>query len=444
MDTIRAVNDAAFDLTLATAPSQPGRAVTLTALYGIGGDPAGIDEARVPLSFPVPMDEGSSGVYSTRIILPNEGVYWARFEVDGTEVEVALIRVATEDFPSADARVGSNFELGAYLPTKPSSAQVTLSDSDGGATGTDLSGTLYTWPQSMTQVPGYEDSWYFTDVLFTEPSRVQVAVAPSAGPIQNDVVTVADAVQVIAYEHFAGWEPDDAFVPSDFVSLSYIRKWTGWTTSHMNDEDLRELRRTAIETFIDETNMWVPSWTGSWYGLRGQGRRLYLPVPILLPSDGGVTPDVKYVRPEGEQDLVESIDMDDLIFRVRGRDTKQPYLEIANNRGWDHTLDVKIYASWGMVGPNRTPPIKFKQVLVGLIRWHSLSFGVDADDARDQATLNRIASEGSRDIRQQYHESAIGAGLTGDRTVDRALAEYTIQPGPWIRKCGDLPLGGRS
>jgi hypothetical protein len=79
-----------------------------------------------------------------------------------------------------------------------------------------------------------------------------------------------------------------------------------------------------------------------------------------------------------------------------------------------------------------------KQAIVGLIRWHSLSFGVDSDDARDQSTLNRITGEGTREVRAAYHESAIGAGITGDRTVDRYLAEMTVQPAPWARKGADL------
>lgn len=443
MDTVRAVNDVAFDLTLATAPISAGRTVKLSALYGIDGTSAGIDTSRDDLVFPVDMDEGASGVYSTEIILPNEGVYWARFTVDSVEVEVVLARVVTEDFSATDARVDSPFTMSAYLPTRPASVQVTMSDSEGASVGNDLTGTAYVWPQAMTQVPGYTDSWYFTDVTFDESSRVQVAVAPVSGPIQNDVITVSEAIQTIVFEHFNGWEPDDAYVPADWVPLSYIRRWTGWTVDLMSDQDLRELRRTAIETFINETNIWIPSWTGSWNGVRAQGTRLYLQVPMLLPSDGGVEPVLTLVRPEGEQDVVDTLDNDDLIFRVRGRHTKQPYVEYAGNRAWDHTLDVKVYASWGLVGPNRTSPIKTKQVLVGLIRWHSLSFGVDGDDAREQATLNRILSEGNRDVRATYDPKAVGDGITGDRTVDRVLAEFTVQPQPWAVRGGALPASVR-
>ena len=82
-------------------------------------------------------------------------------------------------------------------------------------------------------------------------------------------------------------------------------------------------------------------------------------------------------------------------------------------------------------------PIGVKQCIVGLIRWHSLSYGQGPDEARDQSTLNRIKDESSRDRSVSYHESAVSNGLTGDPTVDRALANYTIHPGPWARKGGD-------
>ena len=119
--------------------------------------------------------------------------------------------------------------------------------------------------------------------------------------------------------------------------------------------------------------------------------------------------------------------------------SRQPYIEMIG-AWWDPTLEVQIRATWGLIDPRQASSTSFKQCIVGLCRWHGLSFGKDADEARDQSTLFRIASEGSRDMRVDYHESAIGDGLTGDRTVDRLIASFRIEPGPWCYREGDAGL----
>lgn len=441
-DVVRAVVQEAFDLTFATSPRVAGATVTLEALYGLDGTDTGTDEAEAALLFPVTMTEGSPGTYSTDVILHSQGPFWARFSVNGEEAGVTVVRVRERDAPTEDATTDAAYTFASVIPTEPASLEISLADSEGADVGLGPGGAPYSYPQSMTQVPGYPDSWYFTPVEFTEGGRVQVALDPPSGPSYNDVITVRQDPQPGAVAHFNGWEPDEGYDPSSWVSLYYIRKWTGWTTGHIADEDLRELRRTAIETFIEVTNMWVPPWTGTWHGLRAQGSRLYLPVPVLLPSDGGIDPVVEYARPYGDQDLVETLSGDDVEWYVRGRHTKQPYMKLRSN-WWDHTLMVRITATWGWVGPDRTIPIKVRQAIVGLIRWHALSLGVDADDARDQSTLNRIKTEASRDLRVDYDPRAIGNGITGDRTVDRALVSMRIEPGPWIKRGGSLPRGGR-
>ena len=438
-DEIRCVVSEAFDLTFATAPLAVGATVTLEALYGVDGVDVGQDDASVALVFPVTLTEGADGVYSTDIILSSQGPFWARFSVGGAHVGISIIRVVAEDAPAEDVVSDVSYTVAVIVPTEPATMQIGLHDSAGAVVGVDASTAPYTYPQSMAQVTGYADCWYFTPVSFSEGGRVQVKLYPPTGPSYSDVLVVRQAIQAGVLAHFNGWVPDAGYDPNAWVSLYYIRKWTGWTTSHVSDEDLRELRRTAIETFIGETNVWAAAWEGTWYSLRGQGRRLYLPVPLILPSGGGSEPVVRYVEPWGDQTEVESIDNDYLTWRVRGMHTKQPFLEWQHGRGWEHTLDVAITGTWGFIGPAQTQSIKVMQTVVGLIRWHSLSFGVDADDARDQSTLNRIAREGTRDASVMYHDSAIGMGITGDKTVDRALTEFRIHPGPWVRRGGDLP-----
>lgn len=425
----------AFELTFATSPSDPGRTVTLTALYGLDGVDTGTDGDGEALSFPVSMDEGLDGVYLTEIALHNTGPVWARVSIDGVHAGTVLIRVVSSDFPAGvDAISEDSHTIAIVAASEPASIQLTVQDSGGSSAGLDGNGAAITWPQAMVRVGAYQDSWYYDPITFSEGGRYGAAFAPVTGPIWNDVIVVHQQPQSGALGHYNGWEPDAGYIPQDWVTLSYVRRWTGWTTSHVGDEDLREFRRMAIETFIHETNMWVPAWLGTWYGLRGQGPRLYLPVPILLPQDGGSDPVVKYVD-KFDQDELYTFNNDDLAFRVRGHHAKQPYLEYSGN--WDPGRDVVITATWGTVGANKTIPLRFQQALVGLIRWHSLSFGVDSDDARDQSTLNRISREGTRDLSVQYHDSAIGMGITGDRTIDRILAEMTIRPGPWIQRCGD-------
>lgn len=424
-----------FSLTVATSPSQSGLTVTLTALYSIDGVNTGTDNVSALLVFPVTMNEGLPGVYSTDIVIHGSGVYWARIDIGGTE-QVVIVRVQSLGFPQADTKTDLATTIALVAHTSPSSITITINDSDGVIAGNKLDGTAYAWPQAMTVVPGHSDSWYFTSLTFSEGGRMQMAFSPDVGPIFNDVIFVFQSVQAVALTHFSGFEPDAGFVPSSWVSVSYIQRWAGW--KNVDVEIVKELRRTAIESFIEETNMWVPGWVGTWHQLRAQGSRLYLPVPIILPSQGGIEPCVEYTHREGGQAVIATLSNSTLVFKVGGRNSKQPYIEIHRSL-WDHTIDVKVRATWGMIGVDSSPPIKLKQVLVGLMRWHALSLGVDSDDARDQSTLNRIKAEGTRDSRAQYDDRAIGDGLTGDRTVDRVLAEYTIQPGPWISRGGALP-----
>lgn len=431
---IRATAGQAFELTIATNPAVAGSDAKLIALYGLDGVSTGLDGSGDDLVFPVDMVEGASGVYSTEVILPSDGPYWARVEIDGEEAGTLLIAVSTAGAPAEDAEKNVPFTLAAVVDGDPEAVQLTMVYSDGSSAGGNENGEAIVWPQEMIQVDGYQDSWYYGPVLFDEGGVVQTVITPSNGTSVNSTISVYERPQAGVLAHFDGWEPDAALVPSKWVTLSYIRKWTGWTTAHISDADLRELRRMAIETFIHETNRWVPGWNGTWHGLRAQGSRLYLPVPVVLPSEGGVEPVVSIVNRYGDKRTVQVLPNDYLIWRVSGYSEKQPYVEY-EGRHWDTDLDVKIYATWGSTGVDRSGvPMRLKQAIVGLIRWHGLSFGTDGEDARDQSVLWRTTSEASRDARVTYHESAIGGGLTGDRTVDRLLAEFTIYPGPWVNR----------
>lgn len=427
MADVRATAGEAFDLTIGTSPQQSGLTVQLTELYGLSGG------AAIDLTLPATMDEGAPGVYSVEVEMPSEGIFWARVDLGGTE-HVLLIRVRGEGDGPEDGDAGEPVDIGIVAPTDPASLQISVFDAEGASAGEDTSYSAIVWPQAATAVPGKTDSWFFEDVVF-EGGRLQLVITPPSGPSSTDVLTILAAVQTVA-NHFQGWQPDAAYDPSDWVPLSYVRRWCGWPSTQVSDRDLRELREHAIETFIESTNVWVPAWTGVFHGLRGQGRRLYLPVPILLPQDGGIDPVVEYRESRGEQALVQEISSDDLVWRVRGRDGKQPYIELWQ-RGWDPTIDVKIRATWGYVGPTGSTPLSLRQAIVGLVRWHSLSFGAGPDEARDKSTMNRTTSESTRDASADYAEDAIGGFVTGDRTTDRVLLEYRVNPGPWIMRDGD-------
>jgi hypothetical protein len=437
---VRATESEAFDLIVATTPPISGATVLLTTLFGTGGTDAGLDEDGAALAFPVTMTEvGATGSYLARVQVAESGPYWAKFTVNGVAIQPTLVRVVSSGASAEDAVEGTPYTLAVVAPSKPASMQVVMRDRSGASIGSDDAGEAYVWPQAMTAVPGHTDAWYFESVTFSDGGRVHVAVTPAAGPVQNLVVSVAAVSTAGTLGHFSGWEPDAGIVPDDWVTLSYIRRWTGWTSAHISDEDLREIRRTAIETFIKETNVWVPGWSGTFHGLRGQGSRLFLPVPIVLPAQGGSEPVVKYTEDFGDQEEVSTIDNDELTWRVGGMHSRQPYLEMIG-AWWDPSLEVAITATWGLVDARRASSTAFKQCLVGLCRWHALSFGKDADEARDQSTLFRISSEGSRDMRVDYDQSAIGDGLTGDRTIDRAIASFRVEPGPWSYRDGDSGL----
>ncbi len=424
----------AFDFVFSTSPVNSGADVVLTAVYGLDG----VDVAGGPITL---LEVGTSGSYATELTL-NSGVYWARITVDGVEAQVIVVESIPSDRITA-AFVGEGHVVASVVPSNPSSVQLAMSSLEGASIGEDSLGAAISWPQAMVQVPGYADSWYFDSVSFDEPARILVTITPDSGSSFNDVIKVTgDTADEPLVNHFNGWIPAGSCEPSAWVHLSYIRRWTGWTMDLMSDQDLRELRRLAVETFLDQTNNWFPACEGTYHGMRGQGSRLYLPMSILLPSDGGIEPVVEYVYPEGEKQSVEIVPQTDLVYRLKGRDRHQPFIERVNN-WWDPTLDVSITATFGSVNYDRKLPLKAQQTMVGLIRWHSLSFGVDSDDARDQATLNRITSEQSRDMRVVYDRRAIGDGLTGDRTIDRALLEMKITPPVWVYKCGDAHGGRR-
>jgi hypothetical protein len=435
-DTVRCVAGETFDLTLATNPRTAGASVELVALYGLDGIDVGVDSAGDALVLPVSMVEGAEGVYSVELALLSEGPFWARFSIGGADQPAVIIRSRASDDPVEDTVPETTYTVACVIPTSPVSAELGLFDTEAAQVGRDENGVAISWPQPMVQVPGQTDSWYYETVVFTEGGRVQVKVDPPSGPGLSDVIVVKAADSSAVLAHFDGWEPSTGLDPAAWASLYYIRRWTGWTTGHINDEDLRELRRAAVELFIENTGCWIPAWTGTFHSLRGQGSRLYLPVPILLPQDGGTDPDIELTEPWGDKTVVDAILNRDVAFRVRGRDARQPYLERIGGV-WDPALDVKITATWGLTGIGKTLPIRVKQAIVGLIRWQSLSLGADADDARAQGTSNRVETEATRDARVTYHQSAIGMGVTGDVTVDRILAEYRIMPGPWSLRCGD-------
>lgn len=434
-DRVLLIADEDGDIVLATSPKVPGATVLMTALFGIDGVNVGSDGDGGDLSFPVTMDEGGSGVYSTTVTIEEPGLYFAEFTVDGTSYGPVVVRVLSSQ-SAHEAEAESECTLGIVASMAPASVQLTVTDREGTAAGMDSTGEAIVWPQAATVVPGHPKCFYY-ELTFEEGGKYHLAMQGPTGPVWTDTISVHQVAQGSA-SYFDGWVPDAAYSPSDWVSIAYIRRMIGWSASTVSDQAVRELRRMAIETFIERTNRWFPPWTGTWHSLRGQGERLYLPVPVLLVQDGAsAEPEVVVTERYGSKEDVETIDADNLVWRVRGPYERQPFVQV-HNRGWDPQYDVKITGTFGSVGRSTQVPIKVKQCIVGLIRWHSLSYGQGPDEARDQATLNRIKDESSRDRSVSYDQSAISPGLTGDPVVDRALAELTIAPGPWARNRGDL------
>ena len=423
------------DIVLATSPRVAGGTALMTALFGIDGVDVGSDGDGDNLTFPVTMSQGGTGVYSCTVNISEAGLYFAEFTVNGAVYGPVVVRVVNSS-DLFDAETEAECVVGIVATMAPASVQLTITDREGVAAGSTSAGDAITWPQAATAVPGHTKCFYYDDLMFDEGGKYHLAMQGPTGPVWTDSLSVHQPAQGSA-THFDGWVPDAAYSPSDWLTITYIRRMTGWSASTVSDATVRELRRMAIETFIERTNRWFPPWTGTWHGLRGQGERLYLPVPVLMVQDGAAAePVVTTTQRYGTKDDLEEIDSDNLVWRIRGVNERQPYVQV-HARSWNSQYDVKIEGTFGSVGLSSQVPIGVRQCIVGLIRWHSLSYGQGPDEARDQSTLNRIKDESSRDRSVSYHESAVSNGLTGDPTVDRALANYTIHPGPWARKGGD-------
>lgn len=406
------------DVVVATSPKVAGLSMTITGVFGIDGVIVVDDD------LPITMTEGAPGVYRAALTIENIGLYFVEFA--STVVRGSMIVRVTDGITTADGTAGQEMVIGMVTPISTASVAVTVTDREGGQVGSDTSGDAITWPVSATQVDGHPTCWYIDDVVFDDGGKLHVAMRGDSGPVWNDVITIFEPVQGSA-AYFSGWQPTAAYSVADWISVAKIRRQIGWSAGTVSDRAVRDLRRMAVDTFISRTNRWVPRWDGTWYGLRAQGSRLYLPVSPMLAQDGAPTDPVVSVVDRSDQSLVELVPSDLLAWRTRGPHLCQPYVEVRNSAWMEH-YDVKVEGSFGL----GAVPLRVEQCLLGLIRWHSLGYSVGPDEARDMATLNRIASESSRERNVSYDESAISkTGLTGDPVTDRILAEYTIHPGPW-------------
>lgn len=430
MDRVFLTTGALGDVVLATSPAVPSGDTQLVAMFGIDGENVGADSDGNPIEYPLSMDEGAPGVYSAQVVIEQSGVYFAKVEVNGVEYGPLVVRVSDSNL-RFDAEADVACTIAFVVPISETSVQVTFTDREGTAIGANGQGDQYTWPQQATVVPGHDECWYFDDLVFDAGGKMHVGVRGSSGPVWNTVISVHEPTQGVV-SSFDGWVPDIAYDPADWVSIAEIRRMTGWSASFVPDYKVRELRRMAIETFIERTNRWFPAWSGTWYGMRGQGMRLYLQVPVLTTQDGAESdPVVTYVDRFEDHDDVQELDHEDLHWCTRGAYASQPFVEIRTG-SWNSGYDIKIVGTFGSTGISTRIPLGVRQCIIGLIRWHSLSYGVGPDEARDQATLNRTMSEGVRERTASYHESSTSSGLTGDPVTDRLLAQYTIHRPPWI------------
>lgn len=411
-----------FSLTLAITPSVDATTVTLDIIHGVDGEEAGTDEDGVALVFPVTMTAGVDGLFSCSVNMPETGVYWATFTVDGM-TRREIIRIGDG---SSSPMAGEPYTVAAIIDSAPTGVTLVVGDATGEAFGT-VNDEAVVWPSAMTAVPGYDYAWYFADLVFSDPGVAQFRIVPTPGPIITGAVQVATATEV-STSAVADFEADSDINPDAWITLSHIRRWTGWSSSVMPAEDLRAIRRLAIEWFIHTTHGWVPPWDGTFHLGPPQGSRLYLPVAVVLPSSSGVTPTLTYVEMSGDREEVQTIDNDDLVWHTGYDHRKQPYVEIIG--GWMPDLGVKIHATWGVVDRRFSSGGVFRQAMVGLVRWCALSFGRDADEAKEQSTLYRIEAESNRDQSVRYSPAVVSNGLTGDTTIDRILAEFRVETPP--------------
>lgn len=427
MADVLATAGQAFDLTIAT--EQPGGTATLVGLFGIDGVDVALDGDGETLSLPAAMTESAPGVYSVEVQLGEEGPYFATFEIDGRAYGPIIVRVSASDPPAQGPAVDELWCVAIVAPAGETALTLSMVDRDGASIGTAEDGEDISWPQSLVAVDGRDGCWYFDEVSFDEGGRVTATVTGSRGTVRS-IIVVSEPAQTSSGQ-LGWWQPDGPYAAADWIGIRELRNMTGWSASSVSDRRIRELRRMAVETFIEATNRWFPAWDGTIYGLRGQGSRLYLPMTPLMAQDGAVAdPTLTITSGWGDEDELETIDAADLMWRVRGPDAVQPYVE-CRGRTWDPEQHVKVSGTFGSVGLSGRIPLEVKRAVVGLARWLSLEHGQGPDEARDASTLGRISRESSRERSLDYHELAMSSGITGDQVVDRLIAKLSIRPGPW-------------
>jgi hypothetical protein len=405
------------DIEIVTSPANPDQTATLAALYGTDG----ISVASGS------MVETSPGVYRAKVTLDYPGIYWAKMTV-GLSSFTSVVRCLPQGAMSV--AVSETVEIAVATEAPSPSLQILAYDADGNFVGVDEYGVDIEWPKPATQVPNRLGSWYYGPVRFLSSARLVIRGVPSSGPEGTDRMTVYSASES-ATGFVDGWVPDEPLIPSDWISTDRLRRMNGWAS--MDLRSLSDLRDMAVQSIIQYTGVHLGAVAGTFNGVRGQGNVMFLPMPVLLPHRGGISPLLQEV-PRHDQRSVRTV-TSGLAWMVSGQYESSPRVSVDGEfgYGWDEELDYRIHASWGLY-PKGALPSTLWGVVAGVARWHQLAYGVGPDQAVDKGRLGRETDEATRDRRVGYHADAIGLGLTGFRDVDRELNRIRVDAPPWVHR----------
>lgn len=386
-------------------------AVRLTDVYGIDNVTVGRDADGVDISYPLSATQDADGFYEVTIYIDVPGEYFADFDVAGkpvTQVVKVGLGQPVVDTPVVLLVAGADAESAYVVVNDRSQAQVGVDD-----VGDDIA-----YPMALHKVRA--GRWYSDPITFVEALTARVSVSVGNGPTARFTLKVGGR-SATPDSQVDGLRTTDAVSMDDWITLRELGTYTGWRVSTQATM-MRQLRAMAVQTFIETTGIAVPRANGVWHGIAPSVGVIYLPMPIILPSDGGIPIVIEAVDVYGNVTIVA----DPYMVNTYGERARIPTIAFytggfAVNSQSPEFGSYRVTATWGFLNLHTV-----KQALVGLARWHSLAFGVGPDEARDRNTVNRTIMASSRDRREDYAASAVSIGLTGDVETDRLLAKLTI------------------
>ena len=406
-----------------------GAVVRLVDVYGVDGLSTGFTPEGAALSFPVSVAESATdGFYEVEVVLDTPGEYFADFSVNGV-VSAKIVKVGV-----GRPLVGTAVVFMAAHASDAATAVVTITDRSGASVGADDIGEDFTYPLAMHKVrPG---RWYSDPVFFSEAALLRVAVAIGGMPVHRTSMTIGDRATPLSGQ-LDGLRATSVVSVDDWATLRELSNWTGWQVASQATM-MRQLRQAAINSFIEYTGIQAPRVDGVWSGIVPQSGRLTLPMPMILPSDGGAEIVIDQVDYTGQVNRVTQA----FIVNTYGEYSRLPHVHFGERyRISEYSAGLNeqtftVTGTWGYL--NRA---MINQAIIGLAKWHSLAYGSGPDASRDRNTLNRTLSVASRDRREDYDARVVGRGLTGDLELDRILEKLKMaSPAAVFRRQWCAPL----